>query len=102
MPNNNLRNITEGTEVRASLIAIKAELKDEGSVSAFKKDELYDKELFVKLLSHEDPKVRKNAVLIMGVLSDNEYAKYIYEAYSLSVFQPPGFGWNMVFLHPKE
>lgn len=81
MPNINLRNITDDTDVRASLIAIKAELKDEGSVSAFKKDELYDKELFVKLLSHEDPKVRKNAVLIMGVLSDNEYAKYIYEAY---------------------
>ena len=81
MPNNNLRNITEGTEVRASLIAIKAELKDEGSVSAFKKDELYDREIFVKHLSNDDPKVRKNAVLIMGVLSDNEYAKYIYEAY---------------------
>ena len=73
MPNSNLRNITEGTEIRASLIAIKAELKDEGSVSAFKKDELYDREIFVKLLSHEDPKVRKNAVLIMGVLSSSPW-----------------------------
>lgn len=81
MPNINLRNITDDTDVRASLIAIKAELKDEGAVVAFKKDELYSRALFIKLLQHEDPKVRKNVVLIMGVLSDNEYAKSIYEAY---------------------
>lgn len=81
MPNINLRNITDDTDVRASLIAIKAELKDEGAVVAFKKDELYSRALFIKLLQHEDPKVRKNVVLIMGVLLDKEYAKSIYEAY---------------------
>ena len=81
MSNINLINISQNKDVRASLIAIKASLTDSGAIDAFKKDELYSREMLINLLQHEDAKVRKNIVLIMGLLSDSEYAKYIYEAY---------------------
>ena len=66
---------------RKELIVLKQELK-EASVAAEWKHMLqgtYD--VFLKLLEHEDAKVRKNAALVLGALQAQETVPALYEAY---------------------
>ena len=75
-------NIVSGLEVRQNLITLKKELKQENNKIALlyylagKYDVLYS------LLQHEDAKVRKNVVLIMGELEVPEFMDKIFEAYN--------------------
>lgn len=78
-----LDNIINNIEVRTNLIELKKLLKDDTQIQKVKEDENYSIEAFQCLLMNEDPKVRKNAVLIMGMLKDNAFAPIIYQGYLL-------------------
>lgn len=78
-----LKNIQQNIDVRNALISLRA-LMIENRLSAeeIKSDEFYDIDIFGNLLMmNEDPKVRKNTVLIMGQLKEVKYAEIIYQCY---------------------
>lgn len=81
MSDENLKNICEKKELRKSLTELKASLSAEGKAEELKADALYGTGLFTELLKNEDPKVRKNAALVMGMLGDDEYRQHLYEGY---------------------
>ncbi len=70
-----------GQELRKNLIDLKKELKDE----AVKEDFLVllqgDYSLFIGMMKDADPKVRKNAALILGRLGQDENVLPLFEAY---------------------
>ncbi len=80
------KKICEGDEVRQNLITVRQEIKKDTA-----RDELRsllggDYAVFTALLSDQDPKVRKNAALILGVLgsedsAEDEILSQLYEAY---------------------
>ncbi|MFP3153055.1 hypothetical protein LQZ18_01225 [Lachnospiraceae bacterium ZAX-1] len=63
------QDISEEHNLRADLIALKKELKKEGSKQAF--CSMIDGEpyVFIELLKHSEAKVRKNAALVLGELN---------------------------------
>lgn len=70
-----------GENLRKNLIDLKQELKNEEA-----RDELIsllegDYSLFTGLLEHPEPKVRKNAALILGKLGQDGHAKILFQAY---------------------
>lgn len=74
------RELESGTNIRGQLIALKQEIKDEQELNQWrayhrKYPVLYD------YLSHEDPKVRKNAAVILGQTDGNAAVSALYEAY---------------------
>ena len=71
------RNLTEGREIRKTLIALRKDLKKENT-SALTSKQL---EILRQLLAHEDPKVRKNAALILGEQCDEDSLEALEEAY---------------------
>ncbi len=80
MLNSYFINIQNGIDVKDNLLKLKQELKDKDfSVIP----ELIKKNTFVftELLSDKDPKIRKNAVLILGILKADEYIEQIFDAY---------------------
>lgn len=76
-----IEKIKDNIDVRKNLIALKAECKDYAGKHAL----LYALEskfqLFYDLLKAEDPKIRKNAALILGQLGVQESLAKLYEAY---------------------
>ena len=77
-----LKNIQNNTDVRSSLISLRALMMEKRlGAEDIKSDQYYDMEIMANLLMNEDPKVRKNAVLIMGHLDDVRYAEIIYQGY---------------------
>lgn len=68
-------------EVRHTLIEIKAVLKDEEKKKQLQ--QLFDVQprVLADCLKHEDPKVRKNAALILGELQGQEIPKWLWTAY---------------------
>lgn len=76
-----LENVINNVDVRNNLIQIKKQLANNEYCRKFKSDSNYSVELFAGFLEHEDPKVRKNAVLIMGLLDDVKYKQIIFEGY---------------------
>lgn len=70
-----------GQELRKNLIELKQELKNESSVREFLALLQGDYSLLTGLLEDEDPKVRKNAALILGELRQDENAGALYDAY---------------------
>lgn len=72
----NLTEIKNGIDVRRNLIEIK-----QAGARALKSEKLYDVSLFALLLKHEDPKVRKNAALIIGEAGEDRLVAELYEAY---------------------
>ena len=74
--------IKQGQNIRENLIELKKQLK--GNIK--KQEEFlglleYDYDLFRNLLNEEDPKVRKNTVIIIGELELEGLIPDIYEAY---------------------
>lgn len=74
--------IVHNLNVRQNLSLLKQELKNENNKHAllFYIGNQYDR-MFIQLLDHDDPKVRKNAALVMGELGKNEFLKPLYHAY---------------------
>lgn len=74
-------NIREQVNVRENLIKLKEEMKEPQGKTAL----LYyigaDYQVLVELLKKDEPKVRKNAALILGELRLQEALKELYEAY---------------------
>ena len=74
-------NISQGNEVRANLIEAKQRLKQPGEKETFRRLLEGQPDLLVRLLGHEDPKVRKNAALLIGDLRMEELLDVLYQAY---------------------
>ena len=74
-----LLSIVNKNEVRAALIEIKKNIK--GNEAALKATPGYAKELWKELLYDEDPKVRKNVALIMGVLKEDGFRESLFDRY---------------------
>lgn len=76
-----LKEIAENVDVRANLIKIKELLKGGANSDILKSEKRYGISLFPDLLGSEDAKVRKNAVLIMGMLGEDGYGDIIAQKY---------------------
>ncbi len=70
-----------GENVRASLIAIKKELKKDSAKKEFCALCANSFDVIMKCLVHEDPKVRKNAAAILGALKVSEAEDVLMDAY---------------------
>ena len=66
LKSNYLEQIRENCNVRQNLIELKQLIRDENQKKALAYELAGDFSDFTALLSHEDQKVRKNAVLILG------------------------------------
>lgn len=73
--------LNEKKNVRSNLIAVKEFLKAPEHIMEFKNAAGYSPELMASFLEDEDPKVRKNAVIIMGLLGEEGFGKIIAEHY---------------------
>lgn len=74
-------NIRRGTDIRASLIALKKEIKESGGKRAFAYLMAGDYSEIAALLKHEDAKVRKNAALILGEMECDDMLPRLWRAY---------------------
>lgn len=74
-------NLCMGCEVRQSLIALKQELKEEQAKRSFAYLLGGDYRRIAALLKDEDPKVRKNAALILGEMECEDMLPKLWEAY---------------------
>lgn len=74
------RELEAETDIRSQLIALKQDIKDEQKLEQWRAYHRKHPVLF-DYLSHEDPKVRKNAALILGQTEGNQAVKALYEAY---------------------
>ena len=73
--------ICEGRELRPSLIELKMQLKSEENRRSFHKICGADYDVIMKCLADEDPKVRKNAAAVLGLLRVQEAADVLMDAY---------------------
>ncbi|MEG1947579.1 MAG: methyltransferase [Lachnospiraceae bacterium] len=67
--------------LRTNLIGLKMELNQPESVLELQELLQGDYTLFMKLLCHKEPKVRKNAALILGKLKADEAMELLWETY---------------------
>lgn len=74
-----LQSIVNKKDVRAALIEIKKNLKDNEKI--FKNTSGYSRNIWQELLNNEDPKIRKNAALIMGMLKEEGFKEALFEKY---------------------
>lgn len=74
-------NICSGREVRANLIGLRDALKDEKNKRAFAYLLGGEFEELCQLLTHEDPKVRRNAALILGMMESEDLLPVLFDAY---------------------
>lgn len=73
--------LKSGQELRKNLIELKQELKDEETRKELLAVLQGDYSFFTGLLEDSEPKVRKNAALILGRLGQNENVMALYHAY---------------------
>lgn len=73
--------ISQGREVRANLISLRQELKKEENKRALAYQLGGDFQIFVRLLKAEDPKIRKNAALILGEMETEDILPFLFAAY---------------------
>ncbi len=76
-----LKELTENINLRENLVYIKEALQGGENTKRLKSEKRYGISLFPGLLKNEDAKVRKNAVLIMGMLGESGYEDIIAEYY---------------------
>lgn len=85
MVKENYSNIINGLEVKANLLSIKEALKDVNKGGREKEALIFaiknDISCFVELLKNEDPKIRKNSAIILGILGIQDAAAPLYEGY---------------------
>lgn len=80
------QNIIDGKEIRTNLIQLKELLREDESKNSHNKEALLyvfggNYGIFSSLLENNDPKVRKNAALIMGELGVGQFLPMLYDAY---------------------
>ncbi|MDO4321542.1 MAG: HEAT repeat domain-containing protein [Lachnospiraceae bacterium] len=75
------QNIENSVQTRANLIALRRELKDEKNRRALASLLGGDFTLLSSLLQDEDPKVRKNAALILGEMESEDLLPVLFDAY---------------------
>ncbi len=78
------RRLQDGQEVRANLIKLKEQLKEnQGKNRCIEEVLQWEKEnhALQSFLREEDPKIRKNVALIMGQLADDVFLNDLYESY---------------------
>jgi len=73
--------ICAGDEIRANLIRLRDELKEESNRREFAYLLGGDFSLLCSLLQQEDPKVRKNVALVLGKLESEDLLPILFEAY---------------------
>ncbi len=73
--------ICAGEEIRANLISLKEALKEEENVRSFAYLLGGDFSVLCALLSHEDPKVRRNAALLLGKMESEDLLPVLFDAY---------------------
>ena len=71
--------LKQGSDVRNHLIQLKQMLKEEGALEEYL-SMTEDDELIASFLQDEDPKTRKNAALILGLLQSQESIEKLWEA----------------------
>ena len=76
-----LLQLTQGVDIRKTLIDIKKLLGSEDNIVMLKNTAGYSVKQFSELLTDTDPKVRKNAALILGMLNEADSADILYKAY---------------------
>lgn len=81
LTNNYIEAIKKREEVRKNLIALRSAVKEEEQRKALAYYLAGDFSVFTELLQHEDPKVRKNAVLLLGDMECEDMSPLIWEAY---------------------
>ncbi len=75
------RNICAGEQVRANLIALRDALKEERNRRALAYLLGGDFSILCGLLKHDDPKVRRNAALILGKMESEDLLPVLFAAY---------------------
>lgn len=75
------KKICAGEEVRAGLIALKQEIQEEKGKRAFARLAAGDYTVIRTLLKAADPKIRKNAALILGEMECEEELPALWDAY---------------------
>ena len=76
-----LKELTEGVNLRENLIYIKETLQGGNNTETLKSEKRYGISLFPGFLDNSDAKVRKNTVLIMGMLKEDGYGDIIAKRY---------------------
>lgn len=76
-----LEQLKQHQSVRENLIELKNLLKDKENIVSLKDSQKYSPDIFVELLGDEDPKIRKNSALILGMLDEKECVQALFEAY---------------------
>lgn len=74
-------NVKNGVEIRKNLIALRDAGKDGAGRSALAEAFGGDFTLLTNLLESEDPKIRKNAALILGEMESEEMLPILFDAY---------------------
>lgn len=75
------RDVCEDKNVRASLIEIKKVMKEPQEKRMLAYELGGDFSVLIKLLKDEDPKIRKNAALILGEMESEDLMNVLFEAY---------------------
>lgn len=73
--------LKSGQDLRQNLIALKQELKEEEAREELLKILAGDYSILTELLFESDPKMRKNAAMVLGRLKQRENVLPLYEAY---------------------
>lgn len=73
--------ICSGQEVRANLIGLRDALKDDKNKRAFAYMLGGEFDVLCQLLTHEDPKIRRNAALILGKMESEDLLPVLFDAY---------------------
>ncbi len=81
MVKNYYEKICRGEEVRRNLISLRSALSDEKERRSFAYLLAGDFTKLTLLLEHEDPKVRKNAALILGKMESEDLLPVLFDAY---------------------
>lgn len=76
-----LEQIRKDRDVRRNLIDIRQNISDESLRRQFISGMAGDYSLLISLLAHEDPKVRKNAALILGMTGEESLLPVLFEAW---------------------
>lgn len=72
--------LKQGDEIRSNLIELKQMLKEEGALDTYL-SMTEDDELIASFLQNQDPKIRKNAAIILGLLQSQESMDKLWDAY---------------------
>ena len=70
--------LMQGKDIRNNLIALKQMLKEEGALDTYL-SMTEDDEMIAAFLKDEDPKTRKNAALVLGLVLSQESIDKLWE-----------------------